>query len=124
MRAVAATGRSKPATVGGQDSADLRKLARQAGEADRLLKLLGNENRLLVLWFLAARGKMTVGKLARVVKLSQSALSQHLARLRADGLGRVPACRAKAAPSRRRLSRPADAAPAQADVLRRPEVND
>lgn len=86
MRAVAATGRSKPATVGAQDSADLKKLARRAGEADRLLKLLGNEKRLLVLCFLAARGKMTVGKLARVVKLSQSALSQHLARLRADGL--------------------------------------
>ncbi|MDO9295399.1 helix-turn-helix transcriptional regulator [Bradyrhizobium sp.] len=61
-------------------------LARQAGAASRLLKLLGNEKRLLVLCFLAARGEMTVGELAEAVKLSQSALSQHLARLRADGL--------------------------------------
>jgi DNA-binding transcriptional ArsR family regulator len=68
------------------DAADLKKLARQAGDAAQFLKLLGNEKRLLVLCFLAARGEMTVGELVDVVKLSQSALSQHLARLRADGL--------------------------------------
>ena len=39
-----------------------------------------------LLEFLAARGEMTVGELVEVIKLSQSALSQHLARLRADGL--------------------------------------
>jgi len=66
--------------------ADLKKLARQAGHAAQLLKLLGNEKRLLVLCFLAARGEMTVGEIVGVVKLSPSALSQHLARLRADGL--------------------------------------
>jgi DNA-binding transcriptional ArsR family regulator len=48
--------------------------------------LLGNEKRLLVLCFLAARGEMTVGELVDVVDLSQSALSQHLGKLRADGL--------------------------------------
>jgi ArsR family transcriptional regulator, virulence genes transcriptional regulator len=68
------------------DAADLKKLARQAGEAAQLLKLLGNEKRLLVLCFLAVRGEMTVGELVEMVGLSQSALSQHLARLRADGL--------------------------------------
>ncbi len=68
------------------DEADLKRLAKQAGEAAQLLKLLGNEKRLLVLCFLAARGEMTVGELVAVAKLSQSALSQHLARLRADGL--------------------------------------
>jgi ArsR family transcriptional regulator, virulence genes transcriptional regulator len=68
------------------DSADLKKLAKQAGHAAQLLKLLGNEKRLLVLCFLAARGEMTVGQIVGVVKLSPSALSQHLARLRADGL--------------------------------------
>src|SRR5664280_171185 len=67
-------------------AADLKKLARQAGDAAQFLKLLGNEKRLLVLCFLAARGEMTVGELVDVVKLSPSALSQHLARLRADGL--------------------------------------
>ena len=59
---------------------------RQAGEAANLLKLLGNEKRLLILCFLAARGEMTVGELVDVVELSQSALSQHLGKLRADGL--------------------------------------
>jgi len=61
-------------------------LTKQAGEAAHLLKLLGNESRLLILCFLAVRGEMTVGELVDVVKLSQSALSQHLARLREDGL--------------------------------------
>jgi DNA-binding transcriptional ArsR family regulator len=82
MRAAAtAVTRIKPA-----DAADLKKLEKQAGHAARLLKLLGNEKRLLVLCFLAARGEMTVGEIVGVVKLSPSALSQHLARLRADGL--------------------------------------
>ncbi|WOH69680.1 metalloregulator ArsR/SmtB family transcription factor [Bradyrhizobium sp. BWA-3-5] len=48
--------------------------------------MLANEKRLLILCFLAVRGEMTVGELVGVVKLSQSALSQHLAKLRADGL--------------------------------------
>jgi ArsR family transcriptional regulator, virulence genes transcriptional regulator len=72
--------------AGADEAADLKKLAKQAGDAAQLLKLLGNEKRLLILCFLAARGEMTVGELVDVVKLSQSALSQHLARLRADGL--------------------------------------
>src|SRR6188472_2035761 len=86
MRAVAAPARSKAAGINAADAAALKMLAKQAGEAARLLKLLGNEKRLLILCFLAVRGEMTVGELVEVVKLSQSALSQHLARLRADGL--------------------------------------
>jgi len=74
------------AQIGAADAAALKKLAKQAGEAAQLLKLLGNEKRLLILCFLAVRGEMTVGELVGVVKLSQSALSQHLARLREDGL--------------------------------------
>ena len=66
--------------------AALKKLAKQAGEAAQLLKLLGNEKRLLILCFLAARGEMTVGELVDAVELSQSALSQHLGKLRADRL--------------------------------------
>ena len=73
-------------SVAASETDDLKRLAKQAGEAAQLLKLLGNETRLLVLCFLAARGEMTVGELVDVAKLSQSALSQHLARLRADGL--------------------------------------
>jgi ArsR family transcriptional regulator, virulence genes transcriptional regulator len=86
MRLVAAIARSKSAGIGAADAAALKVLAKQAGEAARLLKLLGNEKRLLILCFLAVRGEMTVGELVEVAKLSQSALSQHLARLRADGL--------------------------------------
>src|SRR6187399_1976647 len=86
MRAVAAAAKSKAAGINVADAAALKTLAKQAGEASQLLKLLGNEKRLLILCFLAARGEMTVGELVDVAKLSQSALSQHLARLRADGL--------------------------------------
>ena len=86
MRAVAATVRKASNGSGDTTAADLKKLAKQAGDAAQLLKLLGNEKRLLILCFLAARGEMTVGELVDVVKLSQSALSQHLGKLRADGL--------------------------------------
>ena len=86
MRAAAATATKKPAETSADDAASLKKLAKQAGEAAQLLKLLGHEKRLLVLCFLAARGEMTVGELVGVAKLSQSALSQHLAKLRADGV--------------------------------------
>ena len=82
MRAVATAARGFDAA----DAAALKKLAKQAGAAAQLLKLLCNEKRLLVLCFLAARGEMTVGEIVDVVDLSQSALSQHLGKLRADGL--------------------------------------
>jgi ArsR family transcriptional regulator, virulence genes transcriptional regulator len=89
MRAVATSAkaaRNMPVGIGIEDAAALKKLAKQAGDAAQLLKLLGNEKRLLILCFLSVRGEMTVGELVDVVKLSQSALSQHLAKLRADGL--------------------------------------
>jgi ArsR family transcriptional regulator, virulence genes transcriptional regulator len=86
MRAAAATTPKKMPAGTAADEAALKELTRQAGDAAQLLKLLGNEKRLLILCFLAARGEMTVGELVDVVKLSQSALSQHLGKLRADGL--------------------------------------
>lgn len=61
-------------------------LERKVGEVCVALRLLANEKRLLVLCRLAGVGEMSVGTLAEAVDLSQSALSQHLARLRADGL--------------------------------------
>lgn len=54
-------------------------------EAARLLKLLANEQRLTVLCRLSGE-EMSVTELGEYVNLSQSALSQHLAKLRADGL--------------------------------------
>lgn len=59
---------------------------RQAGEAASLLKLLANESRLLILCYLAEAGELSVTELTEQVGLSQSALSQHLARLREEGL--------------------------------------
>ena len=61
-------------------------LAERAADAARLLKLVANERRLLVLCRLASTGEATVGELAKSVGLSQSALSQHLALMREDGL--------------------------------------
>ena len=61
-------------------------LEAHAAEAARFLKLLANESRLLVLCHLQAFGEMPVNRLAEEVGLSQSALSQHLAKLREDGL--------------------------------------
>lgn len=58
----------------------------RAAEAARLMKALANERRLMILCNLIAAGEMTVGDLVEEVGLSQSALSQHLARLREDGL--------------------------------------
>src|SRR5277367_6719818 len=86
MRASAANTRATPVGIVAADAVALKKLVKQAGEAARHLKLLANEKRLLVLCFLATRGEMTVGELVSAVELSQSALSQHLAKLRADGL--------------------------------------
>src|SRR5512134_1332713 len=63
----------------------LGDMAAHAGEAARLLRALANPHRLLVLCVLSD-GELSVGELNERVPLSQSALSQHLARLRADGL--------------------------------------
>ncbi len=56
-----------------------------ASDAARLLKALANDRRLLVMCALA-EGERTVGELNAGVDLSQSALSQHLALLREEGL--------------------------------------
>ena len=86
MRAAAAAATETPFAPGADDAAALKILAKQAGDAAQLLKMLANEKRLLILCFLAVRGEMTVGELVGVVKLSQSALSQHLSKLRAQKL--------------------------------------
>lgn len=64
----------------------IERLEARAGEAADFLRLLANEKRLLVMCHLMVRGEMDVTSLAHTVGLSQSALSQHLARLREDGL--------------------------------------
>ena len=64
---------------------DPNQLQRRAQEASELLKALGNARRLMILCQLL-EGEKSVGELVRQVGLSQSALSQHLARLRRDRL--------------------------------------
>ncbi len=51
-----------------------------------MLRALANEQRLLILCHLAATGELSVSALGERMSLSQSALSQHLARLREDGI--------------------------------------
>lgn len=67
-------------------SRELSVFETRAAEAAGLLKLLANENRLHILCRLMKAGELPVGELAVAVGLSQSALSQHLARMREEGL--------------------------------------
>jgi len=64
---------------------DAAQLTRKAGQAAELLTALANESRLAVLCELVD-GERSVSALAKTVGLTQSALSQHLARLRAAGI--------------------------------------
>ncbi len=64
---------------------DPEAMREHAGNAAQLLKSLANEKRLMVLCLLVD-GEHSVGELNAELDLSQSALSQHLAVLRADGL--------------------------------------
>ena len=61
-------------------------LADQADTIARLLKLLGNANRLRILCQLVDGPDKSVNCLADILQISQSALSQHLAKMREDGL--------------------------------------
>jgi len=62
---------------------DIEPHARDAAD---LLRLLAHDRRLLLLCHLLREGEVAVGILASRVGLSQPAMSQHLQRLRDDGL--------------------------------------
>ncbi len=64
---------------------DVSKLQASARRASYLLKAMSNEHRLLILCQLVGTER-SVGELVKLVGLSQSALSQHLARLRRERL--------------------------------------
>ena len=66
-------------------SMNLKDLSSQAEQAETFLKALANRHRLMILCELH-KGEHSVGALQESVDLSQSALSQHLARLREDNL--------------------------------------
>lgn len=61
------------------------EMGEHAQDASELLKALANPYRLLILCALA-EGELSVSALNARIPLSQSALSQHLAVLRKDGL--------------------------------------
>ncbi len=64
---------------------DIKSVEENIEQAVNLLKALSNEKRLIIIMALY-RGEKSVGELESIVGLSQSALSQHLARLRRDRL--------------------------------------
>jgi DNA-binding transcriptional ArsR family regulator len=66
----------------------LTELAPKAAQAESFLKALANRHRLMVLCELH-KGELSVSQLQEAVALSQSSLSQHLARLREDDLVRT-----------------------------------
>lgn len=65
---------------------DLELLERKADEVANVLRALANKRRLLILCKLAEQGEANVSSLVDAVGLSQSALSQHLARMRAESI--------------------------------------
>jgi ArsR family transcriptional regulator len=64
---------------------DITDFQASAAQAAQLLRALGNERRLMILCQLT-EGERSVGELQPLVGLSQSALSQHLAVLRDEGV--------------------------------------
>lgn len=65
---------------------DLKKMKAKASDVAALLRALGNERRLLILCTLIGAKECTAGQLAEAVDLSPSAASQHLARMKEEGL--------------------------------------
>jgi ArsR family transcriptional regulator len=67
-----------------QDSfADFEANATQVAD---ILRAIGNERRLMILCKLAEYGEASVGTLTAAAGISQSAVSQHLARMRDEGI--------------------------------------
>jgi DNA-binding transcriptional ArsR family regulator len=67
---------------------ELKRMRQRAAEAAKLLSLLSHEARLRVLCELVGKER-SAGELVDMSGLSQSALSQHLAKLREHGIVRT-----------------------------------
>lgn len=65
---------------------DLASFEAKAGLVADQLKAIANGRRLMLLCKLVEHGEVTVGDLARDVSLSPSACSQHLSKMREEGL--------------------------------------
>lgn len=70
---------------GRENDMNASEMAEHAADAAGLMKALGNESRLMILCLLADTER-SVGELNELIPLSQSALSQQLARLRQQGI--------------------------------------
>jgi len=64
---------------------DLNEMKASADKASALMKTLGHRGRLMILCQLAT-GEQSVGELSRLLGIPQSPLSQHLSRMRSEGL--------------------------------------
>lgn len=64
---------------------DLNQMASSANKASALMKTLGHKDRLMILCHLAD-GEKSVGHIAELLQIPQSPLSQHLSRMRKEGL--------------------------------------
>ena len=65
---------------------EVRDFEENATEVADVLRALANERRLMILCKLVEHGEATVGALVDDVGISQSALSQHLAKMRDEGI--------------------------------------
>src|SRR6185295_19322547 len=63
-----------------------RGIEKAAAEVAKVLRAIANQRRLVILCKLVEQREVNVGSLADAVGLSQSALSQHLAKMREEGL--------------------------------------
>jgi DNA-binding transcriptional ArsR family regulator len=80
---IAATQTAEPR--GADPAFDLDGLIGNAQRASDMMKALSHEARLVILCLLA-EGERSVGEIERVLQLRQPAVSQQLARLRAEGM--------------------------------------
>ncbi len=79
------TGRDASVSMEILDNAHLEEMQKSADRASALMKTLGHKGRLMILCQLAT-GEKSVGELSRLLDIPQSPLSQHLSRMRGEGL--------------------------------------
>ncbi len=65
---------------------DIAEFEKNALEVANILRALANERRLMILCQLVECGEATVGSLVDEIGISQSALSQHLGKMRDEGI--------------------------------------
>lgn len=74
-----------PSDVAVKEEMDLELMQSNAARAADLMKLLSHPHRLMILCELN-QGESSVGELAEKIGINQSPLSQHLARMRHEGV--------------------------------------